>query len=1437
MKKLSRILAVLLTVGLLVGIIAVSAAASTPRENNLIPVVNGEYLEHFAKSTTDFESDTVGDITTYSGWSGQQGGGDKTTLDWYIGGEKDGDAYANKYMNYLHYASESEKNAANTSTVQPYVKTGNWGTSDASCLDHDFTNAYDYLVVDFEIGTDRYKYFDGTKYVTYTPAELKAANLTPDSEGVSLALQDGQKIYAQIRGLKDASKGYWSKALVDENGDPILDANNKQKTDANGQSWSPELIINEIDGEFYIQYDASHRVKLSNALYDFDHVTIVIRTTARSTTDGVTACSYSVDYFVNGTYLGSYTRSGWQSLSVDFICFMIPGTYRNQDAYSVCIDNMTTNYYKMGYDSGDAYGLDDYYKTFSTSAPADITELDDIVYNYDYQSDRYVEYNGVKYYNEKEARKVISEIKGDAYITSTMALHDLEINDELKCLYVYGNYPVSLAPTDRNLIFFYDGSSYEIREPGADDIYYIEWYDPFGNLIEKTQEIFGLDIDTDKINPDYADKDAGVIYDVNVESWEIEIDGATDELYPIEFGDIDCGATVKATAKGTYTEISGVKLYVGEWSDETKLVRPVLSYNNDWAKYTDGSGANISAVIKGATDGETVVLTSDIDITGVNNVDIGAGEQIALDLNGYDVLRLYKGNAQPGACFILSEGSTLNIYSSREGGRIIDSGWYKKAYTDALVDGVTTTVATEDTSYSSGGFIATGNMTDECAASVGAFRGYAANIEYNGGTLFYPQGKNYQNGGDRNELVNDKKRTFTIDGGKYYMPVRCAYAFATTTGPDVVWNFKNAEFYVSQTTYSLLHDYDEARFSINTEAYIDNCKILSYNVDNISRPIYKYDSSTKIATPTKYQAGNVGDCGNIYHTIGSKSNVYITNTTAIGKIAHNVVSGGKIHLGEGNVINTPVDYKNASYITYMDGVYPVFSSSEELAVQFTLSFAHPSLYADYEQHLVLVDGAYQLIDGVFERDDVVASCTKPVSFITVKGNSIPEIAKDAVAPVNWYAPDGSLYKTTYAFIGHKIDKIAAGDFEVTELDNGWYDVGYGDWSCTTEGQSGAEEPVALSDKENKFAPKRTLIADIEGTKAKMGFYYSQYEFYFYFPKPAEDSGIIYIHNGSDTAEVNKTGWFSSQNINESSIPYNAASYLKSEGNYYYNWFYPEQDAADVMKRAIRFRVAEYDLNGDGSITDDEKDIVLVQNVDLSIPRYAELLVKYYDHGSEEANLSYELMRYMMESRSYIGKSVSFFEDYEAAYFAKCDCAGAAEKKCDHVFDLDSMDLSEETNDLGELSTVIHSVNFNLNISKPSLYIYLLPIDGEYTINTTLEFYAKSNGEISTVTNSLKATRQTTKDIKATLSDGTEVTLQAYSLNTKAVYWLIKGYKFTITANYTDEAKTDVTVTGTYGLADYIARNPDVRAAKALYAYAYAAWDYKTITSSEKAAAN
>ncbi len=1505
MRKLSKILAVILTVGILAGIIAITAAASTPRENNLIPDVSAEYLETYSKD--DYEDGTFDRWAQVQNMANSLTSGNSHRAIWSIKGDS-----TNKYMNFV-------ANTASTSTLntngQIQWRPSNWSTSNAQLYDHDMTDTYDYLVVDFDFGTDSYKVQIGYHivtttasktvdtvttvtythkmlplYKTYTASELtesavladvaaaaddfaalveSAANgatltntiatdsSTKESVTTTVAIKDlgfdldNDEKYAWTVEDAMASK---TLAFVNEIAlYPYARAvkDRSQTTYSAGRIDTPvNIYILENNGVWYYSptstYNPSTAVRMNLEVGTFDHITYIAECITNVSGD-TTTYTYKLYAYINGVYFNKATaNSACKSFSVDICSFQIPAWDCREDAWSLCVDNITSNYYKKGYRENSACEIDDLIASVGAENELTLYDISDVVYNEDYVSKNYVTYNGVNYYNDAGIRKLIKSLSGYKTLTANRPLYDLEVSDDLESLMIYGGYPVSAAPSDRPLIVANNGNNFEIREVTEEDVYNIEWYDMLGNLICTTTEIFGNDIDTGSINPDYADKENGIIYDTDVEFWEMAIGDSVEPLRPVEFGEVDTGATIQITAFGQVTEIKNVLLYVGEWSEETELVRPILSYNNDWAAYQNSTVSVIKAVFEGAKHGDTVVLTSDLQVGGLNSVAISEGENISFDLNGFDLLRIWYSKSQPSACFSLREGSVLNIYSSREGGRIFDTGWYKVEYTDALVDGVATTIATEDTSYSAGGFIVNALGVDGCEANVGAFRGYEANLEYNGGSLFYGQGYNYTNNPtrDRDEYINDVKMRFSINGGNYYMPVRCAYAFATTTGPDVVWDFKNADFYVSQSVYALLHDYDDGRFSIKTEAYIDNCNIITLNADNISREIYKYDANTKVATPIVYQAGNIGDYGNIYHTIGARSDVYITNTNAIGKLASKVLSGGMIHLGEGNVINTTINYKGISYIDYIDGAYPLFPASDATSFEFTLNFAHPKLYADYEQHLELVGGAYKLIDGIFD-EDVSLSCTKYATFITVKGNKVPELAKDNVAAVNWYAPDNTLYKTTYAFVGDPIEKIAAGDFEVTELDNGWYDLGYGDWRCVTEGQSSSDAPVAVKDKENKFVPKMSLIADIDGTMAKMSFYYSQYEFYFYFPKPKEGSGVIYIHDGSDTAETYKTGWFVSQNLNESSLPYSYHvksdtvtkgpydGYLKTSGDYYYNWFYPNQDASEIQARAIRFRVEQYDLDGDGIITDDEKNIPLQQNVNISIPRYATILVNTFGHGSEETILSYNLMRYMMECRDYMGKDISFFEEYEAAYFAKCDCAGASEKKCDHIMDIDDMDLSEETSNMGDLTTYLHSANFNLNISKPTAYIYLLPIEGSYTITASVDTLLMSGNKVVAGTESISVARDTAKDVTVKLPDGSSVKLLAYKLGARKVFWLTGGINFTITADYTDEAVDDVTVNGTYGLADYVNNNPGVRAAKALYAFAWAAWDYKTVTESEK----
>ena len=147
MRKLSKILAVILTVGILAGIIAITAAASTPRENNLVPDVSAEYLETYSKD--DFEDGTYDYQDPNKRWTNVQSMGNGQRAIWSIKGDS-----ANKYMNFV-------ANTASTSTLntngQVQWRPSNWNTEGDVLYDHDMTGKYDYLVVDYDFGTDSYK--------------------------------------------------------------------------------------------------------------------------------------------------------------------------------------------------------------------------------------------------------------------------------------------------------------------------------------------------------------------------------------------------------------------------------------------------------------------------------------------------------------------------------------------------------------------------------------------------------------------------------------------------------------------------------------------------------------------------------------------------------------------------------------------------------------------------------------------------------------------------------------------------------------------------------------------------------------------------------------------------------------------------------------------------------------------------------------------------------------------------------------------------------------------------------------------------------------------------------------------------------------------------------------------------------------------------------
>ena len=155
-------------------------------------------------------------------------------------------------------------------------------------------------------------------------------------------------------------------------------------------------------------------------------------------------------------------------------------------------------------------------------------------------------------------------------------------------------------------------------------------------------------------------------------------------------------------------------------------------------------------------------------------------KDLDIDLNGYDFICVEGESSIGHKAIQLHEGSTINIYSSRKGGRIFHAIPYIKgadssSYTDYQV-------------HSQNGFITIPESVDAAYATIGAFRGFDANPEYNGGCLAYAQGYDFTSASttvERGHFVGGASRVLNINGGQYYFFARPPYAAIATTALTV----------------------------------------------------------------------------------------------------------------------------------------------------------------------------------------------------------------------------------------------------------------------------------------------------------------------------------------------------------------------------------------------------------------------------------------------------------------------------------------------------------------------------------------------------------------------------------------------------------------------------------------------------------------------------
>ena len=369
MKKFSKILAVILTVCLLGGMIAVmssAAPATIDPENQLVIPSNGSGSDlvsgNFAHN--DYEADGAG-----RDWVGAHMLPEFT----YAGTNAIvNDENGNSYYSVRRDNSKTGNNNGTTGYLE--WKLSAWNNNASSYKNNNMVGRYDYNVFDVDFKTDAYSVWVGYRLVYYTnnsTYKIEKAYRTYDEVDAKSVQKDIDAVYDQL--VSDIDKNKDKLANVEYSsyiGNKIsledalatktlalapganfyVGLRAYQTTENTGvKSVYSFLYTYEIDGKWYLT--DGKKTPLAEIKYDeFIHLSFITQLVPSA--DGK-SYGASIHVFADGKYLFSSSGSGYQIICVDSFRLQEPVDYKDEDIYSYCFDNLTSNYYESGYDSGE----------------------------------------------------------------------------------------------------------------------------------------------------------------------------------------------------------------------------------------------------------------------------------------------------------------------------------------------------------------------------------------------------------------------------------------------------------------------------------------------------------------------------------------------------------------------------------------------------------------------------------------------------------------------------------------------------------------------------------------------------------------------------------------------------------------------------------------------------------------------------------------------------------------------------------------------------------------------------------------------------------------------------------------------------------------------------------------------------------------------------
>ena len=982
MKRLSKIFTLLLMAALVLSVVAISASAISSSD---------ELEQHYKNqlkpngATNYFAYDNA-----YTGWGvassiGTNGIAEKVTTP------------TNTYTSF-HYKHGSD---TFPSTIGGYytIKTGS-----TSYVLNDYGLAFNgviqqsALTYDMDIMPDRYRVVtenDGTAtYKTYTPEELAAAGLTPESDGVELSYYNKDFFYLSLRYTK-----------VD------LASNTTSVASSDLKSASIRVYyVKDADGNWYYANTdkldtATYKVKVSGVGI-YDHVTAIAYPKLVTSGENTYAELYVVVY-INGEIVvntcaiesGLKARSVWMD---EFRMDVIVDAKYALDSYSYAVDNYTLNYYGAGYTAeGNSISTLISGGKFKNGS---ILECNDVVGNKNYITPN--GYAQVKNPNEKRdfvsipyaVKQELSKLENGGTIYTTMDIHDFDIPVGVESVFVEcDNSKVKIYPSES-----LSERGYKVKKATggytvemSDDFAILEIYDAFGKLISEKTIGFGMTPNLEGIDPSaVAD---GVIKYTDAPEWQWSLGGA---IGKVDENNAKSGDVIKVTPKDScFTTISGATFAMGNYDENYRFI-PAPANDGTYTLYQNATGDQLITEVIKSTNGNVCILLADftglsgdaknVGPTSIQN--LAAGKSFFIDLNGHKLVKFGHNNVDQTPLFTLLEGTELSIYSSRPGGEF-------------LTGSVKTDNGKQLNEIRSGGVAYFKDGIETATLNVGAL------VDDNGRTVF--SGDNFSftggmitivsGGSSTEDLSGGAKKYINIIGGKYFIPFRGSYSFVTLQGPDAVITIDGIQLYGTYSSTSIVHEY-EGRSTHGTEVTIRNSEIYGkYLFYDILHGKYHISNST-IATS-----------GAIVHKIGATSSIVI---------------GTGCKIAGSNVANF---FKNTC-VSLDDGVTMLLpASSNALYSKITKDFTHAAASLSWTDNVDMTFAEGAVIDGAVDtlaeaalvtsfklKDSVITDkTTTSLSYncycITVSKDYVPE----GIGMVEWQRDNGDVVATTFHFEGAK----------------------------------------------------------------------------------------------------------------------------------------------------------------------------------------------------------------------------------------------------------------------------------------------------------------------------------------------------------------------------------------------------------------------------------